>query len=61
MKIAPELARQATPEERACLTPGPGPIEYVCAAVKGHVGDHVPYGAADSAEGLRALAWPNRP
>ena len=54
------MARQATPDERACRAPRPGPVKYVCAAVEGHEGDHIPYGAADSREGLLTLAWPNR-
>ena len=51
------LAPQARSDELACRDRQPGG-KYVCAAAAGHAGDHVPYGAADSDEGLRSLTWP---
>jgi hypothetical protein len=60
------LARQALADEVACRESEPAnrdrhrKYRFTCAAVKGHTGDHVPWGASDSGEGLRKLAWPNR-
>lgn len=56
------LAPQAAAGTIACRAPKPG-AHYVCAAAKDHDGDHVPWGAASTQEGLeelRKLTWPQK-
>jgi hypothetical protein len=51
-----ELAPQAQRDEEPCGDRKPR-SGFMCAAVKDHDGDHVPYGAARGEGELRKLTW----